>query len=102
MAIATGNTASVSSNATSDWVRLGPGPNKVLISSATWNGTTTAALKYSDNGTTEYSVRDLFSTSTVSTVGNLAIDVTGPGYAAITVTSYGSNAITLKVIPCVG
>ena len=102
MAIAVGNSATLTDNGTSDWVKLSPGKNKVLISSATWNGTTAAALKYSDDGTTVYAVRDTFSTEVVGTVANLVVDVQGPGYVAIAVTSYGSNAVSLKVNPCSG
>lgn len=96
MAIATSNSATVSGNVSSDWVRLREGENSVSITSDTWGGSTTAALEKSDDGTEDTMSPCKIGTEAISLTGNDRFIVDGPGYVRITVANYsGSDPITI-------
>ena len=100
MAIATGRTVTVSSSASSDWVAMKPGANRITVTCASWS-TSSATFDISSDASTAIPLRDgLGSSATAITyTSNGALDVDGiAGYIRLTTASYGSSPVTMKVL----
>jgi hypothetical protein len=99
LAIAAGNSVTVSANGSSDWVKLSPGTNRILFGCSSWS-TSSVTVQYSDDAETAYGAlikeEDL---SEVAINRNMVLDMHGvTGYARITVATYGSSPVTFKVL----
>lgn len=97
MAISDSNSASVSSDAKSQWVALRAGKNLIGVTSDTWGGSTTATLEFSSEDSDDKS--GVLQDAGVDVVfdQNRYREVHGPGYARIDVASYaGSTEITIQ------
>jgi hypothetical protein len=100
MAIAAGRTTTVSSSASSDWVKLKPGTNRIVVSCSSWS-TSSATFDLSTDASTPVPIRDGVGSSAtaITYTGNGAFDVDGIGnYIRLTVASYGSSPVTMKVL----
>ena len=98
MAIAVGNSISVTANGLASWVELSSGANRLIVKSTSWAGSN-AGIRYSDDGldASEVTVKDAIGGAEVVATANEIYDFNGPGYVTIDVSSYGGTAVTLTV-----
>ena len=95
--ISTTNPLSVTADGQTQWVKLFPGWNKVVVKSATWS-TSSLAMKQSDNAVDAggYDAK-LNGTTAIVFTGNGDFAVLGPGYIGGIMSTYGGTAVTIKV-----
>lgn len=99
----TNNTESVpaSQNASSAYVKVGHGVNKITVYSASWSGSKAAALMFTPilDDAAVGAVKDQ-SGSAVSFTANESVDMRGPGFVRIDVTNSNGSPVYLAVNKC--
>lgn len=99
MAISDSHTEVVSGDGASPWIRLARGPNKISVTSPSWDGTKAAALYTSDDGEAATERTAKLNGSAVSTAENEEWILDGPGFVRIQVSDEDGQPVTLLINP---